>query len=239
MRVLERMDEEQISKQQYLDEDTGVSSHSPLGALIAGGRSTRYGATKALEAIQGRRLVDGVAAALAEATDEVVLIANEAALRDQVDFPTRADGVPGLGPLGGVLTALHWAARLKRPGILAVACDLPFPSAPLLRRIAEMAASGGADAVVPENPGNRRGIEPLFAFYSRSCIEPIESSLARRDHRMVGFLEQVRVEHLPLDEVRRYGDPERLFFNVNTRADLELARRMTLLPAAEARPGKP
>lgn len=216
-----------------------MSSHLPLGALIAGGRSTRYGATKALELIQGRRLVDGVAAALAEATDEVVLIANEASLRDQLDFPTRADGVPGLGPLGGVLTALHWAAQLKRPGVLAVACDLPFPSAPLLRRIAEMAASGSAEAVAPENPGNRRGIEPLFAFYARSCIEPIESALTRRDYRMVALLERVRVERVPLDDVRRYGDPEHLFFNVNTRADLELARQMTLLPEAEARPGKP
>ena len=177
--------------------------------------------------------MDGVAAALAEATDEVVLIANEAALRDQVDFPARADRVLGLGPLGGVLTALHWAAQLKRPGILAVACDLPFPSAPLLRRIAEMAASGGADAVVPENPGNRRGIEPLFAFYSRSCIKPIESAITRRDRRMVGFLEQVRLERVPLDDVCRYGDPGRLFFNVNTRADLELAEQMALLPEAE------
>lgn len=233
------MDEKQIYCWQCLNKDFGVSSHLPLGALIAGGRSTRYGATKALEPIQGRRLVDRVAAALAEATDEVVLIADETALRDQVDFPTRADGVPGLGPLGGVLAALQWAAQLKRPGVLAVACDLPFPSAPLLRRIAEIAASGGADAVVPENPGNRKGIEPLFAFYSRSCIEPIESALTRRDHRMVGFLEHVRVERLPLDDVRRYGNPERLFFNVNTRADLELARQMTLLPEAEARPGKP
>ena len=96
-----------------------------------------------------------------------------------------------------------------------------------------MAASGGADAVVPENPGNRRGIEPLFAFYSRSCIKPIESAITRRDRRMVGFLEQVRLERVPLDDVCRYGDPGRLFFNVNTRADLELAEQMALLPEAE------
>ena len=210
-----------------------MDSHAfPVGALIAGGRSTRYGATKALEPVRGQRLVDGVATALAEATDQVVLITNETALRDHVDFPARGDRVRGLGPLGGVLTALHWAAELERPGILAVACDLPFPSAPLLRRIAEIAALGGADAVVPENPGNRRGIEPLFAFYSRSCIEPIESAISRRDLRMVGFLEEMRLELVPLDEVRRYGDPWRLFFNVNTRADLELAERMALLPEA-------
>ncbi len=217
-----------------------MDSHAfPVGALIAGGRNTRYGATKALEPVRGRRLVDGVATALAEATDQVVLITNETALRDHVGFPARGDGVRGLGPLGGVLTALHWAAELERQGILAVACDLPFPSAPLLRRIAEIAASGGADAVVPENPGNRRGIEPLFAFYSRSCIEPIESAISRRDHRMVGFLEEIRLERVPVDEVRRYGDPWRLFFNVNTRADLELAERMALPPEAGRSPGGP
>ena len=108
-----------------------VDSHAfPVGALIAGGRNTRYGATKALEPVRGRRLVDGVATALAEATDQVVLITNETALRDHVGFPARGDGVRGLGPLGGVLTALHWAAELERQGILAVACDLPFPLRP-------------------------------------------------------------------------------------------------------------
>ena len=107
-----------------------VDSHAfPVGALIAGGRNTRYGATKALEPVRGRRLVDGVATALAEATDQVVLITNETALRDHVGFPARGDGVRGLGPLGGVLTALHWAAELERQGssLSPATCRFPPP----------------------------------------------------------------------------------------------------------------
>ena len=56
---------------------------------------------------------------------------------------------------------------------------------------------------------------------------------------MVGFLEEIRLERVPVDEVRRYGDPWRLFFNVNTRADLELAERMALPPEAGRSPGGP
>ena len=39
----------------------------------------------------------------------------------------------------------------------------------------------------------------------------------------IGFHADVKVGTLPLERVRAYGDPDVLFFNVNTPADLERA----------------
>ena len=42
---------------------------------------------------------------------------------------------------------------------------------------------------------------------------------------MIGFFDRVRVARVPAEEVRRFGDPERLFMNVNTPGELALAEQ--------------
>ena len=51
-------------------------------------------------------------------------------------------------------------------------------------------------------------------------------ALERGDLRAVGFHPAVRVNLLPEAMVRRFGEPERLFFNVNTADDLVRANGM-------------
>jgi molybdopterin-guanine dinucleotide biosynthesis protein A len=104
-----------------------------------------------------------------------------------------------------------------------VAWDMPFVPQALL---AELRSRGeDADVVAPESSGSRRGLEPLCAFYSPACIAPIERALDADDRRVIGFFDQVRVARIPAEDVRRYGDPERLFMNVNTPDELALAER--------------
>ncbi len=210
---------------------------SPFGAILAGGESSRYGSPKALARVGGVRIIERVAGALRVVTTDLVLLANEPALFDDLRLPTRRDLHPGLGALGGIHTALAWAREAGRPGVLAVACDMPFPSSPLLRRLAELAFGEedgppeGAprpeapDVVVPESPG-RRGIEPLFAAYGVRCLDAIEARIAAGDHRMIGFHADVRVRRIALAEVEAMGDPARMFLNVNTPAERERAERM-------------
>src|SRR5690606_41025664 len=107
-------------------------------------------------------IIDRVGRALEAVTDELILIANDPEVYASVGLPMRPDLRPGLGALGGVLTALAWAREAGRPGVLAVACDMPFLSTALLARI--LAEREGVDVVVPES-GGRRGVEPLCAYY--------------------------------------------------------------------------
>ena len=194
---------------------------------MAGGRNTRYGAIKALEPVGGVRIIDRVIHALVEVTSVIVLIANDADAYASVDLPTRGDVRADAAALGGLLTALRWAQEQERSGALAVACDMPFLSPKLLRALTERAEQHDADVVAPES-GSRRGLEPLCAWYSTRCVPALESAIERGDLRLIAFHDAVRVRRIPLEEVRRYGDPEVLFLNVNTREERERAERMLL-----------
>lgn len=198
---------------------------SPLGAILAGGASRRFGSPKALARVGGRRIVDRVGDALAETVDRVVLIANEPGLFADLDLPVRRDAVTGVGPLGGIRTALAWAHEEGRRGALCVACDLPFVSPALLRMVAERAAAGGADVVAPASRG-RRGVEPLCAWYSVDCAGAIDRLVSDGRTAVVTLLETARTEVIPLERIERIGDPDVLFLNVNTASDHRLAMRL-------------
>lgn len=189
-----------------------------LGAIIAGGRSERFGSTKALAEVGGEPIVTRVAQALRAADTDVVALTADDAIAKAASAPARPDVVPGLGALGGIHTALLWARDEDRPGILAVACDMPFLSVPLLERILELSRVRAADIVAPES-GGPRIVEPLCAWYGARCVGAIESAIQRGDHRLIGFHEDVHVVRVPLSEVRSFGPLDRLFLNVNTPGD--------------------
>lgn len=225
---------------------------APFGAVLAGGESSRYGAPKALATVGGERIVDRVIATLRAVTPDIVISANEPALFRDLGLPTYPDERPGLGPLGGIYTALLRAREADRPGILAVACDMPFPSVELLGRLRAVAFGAGPggrrdagdpysgssppdrrpDIVLPASTGPR-GVEPLFAAYGAPCIPAIEATIAGGDRRMIGFHERVAVHTIPLAEVESLCDPARAFLNVNTPEDRERAEAMAARDAGD------
>ena len=195
------------------------------GVILAGGQATRYGGQpKGLVEVGGRRVIDRVARALADAADELLLIANDPTAEDWLPgVRTVPDVRPGLGSLGGIHAAI---VRAGGPA-LVVAWDMPFVPAALLsalRSLGEAAGGDAYDAAVPESD-SRRGLEPLCAYYAPACIGPIERQLDEGDLRVVGFYSAVRVGRLPARELSRFGDPARLFLNINSPDDLALAER--------------
>jgi molybdopterin-guanine dinucleotide biosynthesis protein A len=160
-----------------------------------------------------------VAESLREAADSLLLIANDPVASTWLpDVPIAADVRTNCGSLGGIHAAI---VRAGKP-VLVVAWDMPFVPAALLRALRD--AGARADAALPES-GSRRGVEPLCAYYSTTCVPAIERRLDANDMRVISFFEDVRVERLSEQDVRRFGDPAVLFMNVNTPDDLALAER--------------
>jgi molybdenum cofactor guanylyltransferase len=191
------------------------------GAIIAGGGATRFGGRpKGLERVGGERILDRVAAALAEGLGSPpLLVANAAdAATWRPDLELVADLRPGLGALGGLYTAV-----IATPApVVTVAWDMPFVSADLVRALAERLA--GVDAVLPEGPGGR--LEPLCAAYGPACGAAMAAALEAGDLRAVGFHPRIARGILPLSELRAFGDPDVLFLNVNTADDLARADQL-------------
>jgi molybdopterin-guanine dinucleotide biosynthesis protein A len=174
------------------------------GAILAGGQSTRFGGRdKSALLLDGRAILDHQLAALAPAVDEVLIVGGPRA--------TIHDIVPGCGPLGGLhaaLSAAHGGA------VLIVGCDMPYLSTPFLTYLLSFATE--ADIVVPRT---ERGYHPLCAVYTRACLEPVAARLADRRLKMRELVDSLRTRVVPADEIRQFGDPDRLLANVNTPAD--------------------
>ena len=194
------------------------------GAVLAGGAARRYGGTpKGLLSVGGRRILDRVVDAVQAVTGAPpLLIANAPGAESwRPDLQTLPDIRPGFGTLGGIYTAVSAGAA----PVLCVAWDMPFVPEPLLRALLDRMATGGYDAVLPESSG-KRGLEPLCAIYGPACAPAIARRLDNGDLKAISFHADVRVGIVPLAQVRGFGDPDELFFNVNTPDDLVRAEAL-------------
>ncbi|MDP3909698.1 MAG: molybdenum cofactor guanylyltransferase [Gemmatimonadales bacterium] len=193
--------------------------------MLAGGAARRYGGRpKGLLEVGGRRILDRVVDAVAAVTGGAPLLVANApdALTWRPDLQTTPDFRPACGSLGGIYTAL--AAR-DTGSVLCVAWDMPFVPVALLQALVRGASEGGFDAFLPES-GGPRAIEPLCAVYGPACRAAIERRLDAGDLRAISFHDDVRTGILSLADVRRFGEPARLFFNVNTPEDLAEAEAL-------------
>jgi molybdopterin-guanine dinucleotide biosynthesis protein A len=191
----------------------------PLGGVLVGGRSRRFGSDKALARVGDRSMADRAVRALRAACDPVVLLGGDGTLASRMALPWREDDPSGSGPLGGVASGLRWAGELGRSGLLVLACDLPLVSSALVGALAD-AARTDVDAVVPA-VGSQT--QPLCAWYAVGVLPTVEERLARGQRSMHGLLEHLRVQRLRWAPEGRAGEVELL--NVNRPEDLEDARR--------------
>jgi molybdopterin-guanine dinucleotide biosynthesis protein A len=185
------------------------------GGILAGGKSERMGAPKALlELAPGTRLVDHVLAEVSAVCQPVLISANDPTPFADLGCAIVADATPGHGPLGG-LAALLEAVRPR--ALLVVACDMPRVARAVLARLVEIARRERHDVVVPRTGGN---LHVLCAVWTEACLGPIRARLAsgRRDvHGLLGSLRARVVEEAELADLDPGG---RSFENVNTPEDL-------------------
>jgi molybdenum cofactor guanylyltransferase len=189
-------------------------------AILAGGLSTRLGRPKAAAELAGRRLIDYPLAAAQAAGLEAVVVAKSGGDLPPLEVPLLLEPAEPQHPLCGVLATL----RESSGPVLAVACDMPFLVPDLLAWL----ASVPEPLVVAET---ERGLQPLLARYDPVLIDALEAGL-RREAPMQELVASLDPRIVGERGLRRFGDPQRLCFNVNSPRDLARAERML----ATARP---
>lgn len=186
--------------------------------ILAGGKSSRMGRDKALIEIFGELLVARVARVISPLFESLIVVANGDLGAVLPDAAIVKDIFPGKGPLGGIHAGLT-ASRSEENFV--VACDMPFVSPAVIQRI--RALRDKADVCLPET---ERGLEPLCAVYSKSCLPQIERALRSNRRRVTAFFSEVDVRIVKREELEGLDGVDLAFLNVNTREDLEAALQM-------------
>lgn len=156
-----------------------------LGAVLVGGASRRMGRPKALLNIDGQPLAARVGASIAAAgATRVVAIGGELDWQDSVGLDVVPDRWPGIGPLGGIATALQWAAESDPASlVIVVACDQPNVLPDTIKALATGLTSAspevGAIALVTHD-GYLHPFPSVWRATSVSILEDLVAAGERR-----------------------------------------------------------
>lgn len=172
-----------------------------LGAVLAGGLSTRFGSDKALAELDGHTLIARAVDALSGWCEHVVVVGRETAPAPTLPDWPRA----GMGPLAGIASALHLARDEDYAAVLTCGVD----SVGLPDNLLELL--GPAPAYLAD--------QPVVGIWPAGSVEVLEAILSGDGrHSMYAFAEALGARAVQLD-----GGPA----NINTPEDLAAIRKST------------
>ena len=184
-------------------------------ALLAGGLSTRMGEDKAFALLQDGTLLEWMRDRLAPLLPYVFVVTRDPSRFHSLGLAVVNDALPEGGSAVGIYSAVL-ASPTER--VVCVACDMPFVTPRLVRALA--VGSVGRDVFVPRHDGH---IEPLCAVYGKGSLDVYREFIQSGGRRIFDIYGDLNTAYLDVDD-GRLGDPEQLFVNVNTPAELEDAR---------------
>lgn len=180
---------------------------------MAGGDGGRLGQDKARLSLGGKPVLARLARLLSQFCPEVlVAIGRRRGLVSPMQARQVEDLLPGRGPLSGLHAGLFHATR---PLCLVVACDMPFLSPGLLRRL--IGAAVPDRAVAFEIRGY---IEPFPGLYPKALLPWVEEALDKGALGVQALLRRAPHLLLPQEEARAADPRLSSFVNLNTPGDL-------------------
>jgi len=188
------------------------------GAILAGGKSSRFGENKALFPINGIPIIKKIIDILHKNTEELFIVARDADPYRSFGVKVIRDIYTGKGPIAGLHTSLL-TARFDR--VFLIACDMPFLSEKL---IVHMRSIRSRDPVVV--PLSKKGLEPLHAIYKKELISVVEKRILSGNLSLKGLVESVPHTIVRLDALPENFFTELSILNINTKLDLEKATQL-------------
>lgn len=193
--------------------------------VLAGGRSSRMGANKALLELAGIPLIERAILLGRSVSGDVQIVGDPQIF---ARFGTVVSDVyPGRGPLGGIHAALEVSSSDMN---LVLGVDLPFIDKAFLSFLVSIARSSGATVTVPFAGGH---LQTLCGIYRPEFRELAESALLAAQNRIDSLFSAVSVCRIEEHEIVNAGFSPAMFRNVNTPEEWELAKREFHCAAAD------
>lgn len=178
--------------------------------ILAGGKSSRMGTDKGLVSIDNKSLVEFVIRTVKPLFKNCFIVSKNPEY-NQFELICIQDEVEGIGPAGGIYTAMRHCQSKK---ILIVSCDMPNITASAIKSL--IASSKNYDIIVPVF---EHKFEPLFAIYSKACAHKWRELINSEVYKLQNIISNFNT--LELDVTKNPFFSKELFMNLNTQEELD------------------
>ena len=190
-----------------------------LGTVLAGGKSQRFGEDKSQVKLEGKLLIDYILSEISSEFRQILIVSN-----NKIDFKNSEkisiieDFKKGLGPLGGVLSAMKWVKENNKDykWISTFPVDTPFFKKEILQKFYDEIEIEKSRLFFIKSNKTRHNI---FGLWSIDLLDKLEEDLNKGDRKVEFWANSVGVKVIDMDF--KNIDP---FFNINTKQDLEKAK---------------
>ena len=186
-----------------------------LGVVLAGGKSQRFGEDKCQVKLGDKLLIDYILSEIIDEFKEVLLISNnKIKYNNSNKISLVEDTKRGLGPLGGILTAMKWIKENNRSykWISTFPSDTPFFKKKILNNFLEEIKSYKGKLFFINSNDTRHNI---FGLWSIDLLDRLEKDLDNGERKVEMWANKIGVKSINMKFENK--DP---FFNINTKEDL-------------------
>ena len=193
-----------------------------LAVVLAGGKSKRFGRDKSQVKLGNKILIDYILSEIIDLYKDILIVTNEPIKFLNSDkISLTSDIKKGLGPLGGVFSAMRWVKdnRKNYKWISTFPIDTPFFKKEHLSKFYKKINLDKSNLFFMKSKNTRHNI---FGLWSLELFEKLELALNRGDRKVELWANEIGVKTIDF-EYENNNDP---FFNINTEEDLENAKKI-------------
>ena len=191
-----------------------------LAVVLAGGKSQRFGEDKSQVKFRGKILIDHILSEIISEFNETLIVTNKPINFMKSDkISMTKDFKKDLGPLGGVLSAMKWIKENNKDyqWVSTFPTDTPFFKKQILEDFLKKIKPEESKLFFIKSNNTRHNI---FGLWSVDLIDKLEESLESGDRKVEDWANSVGVNIVNMNFEK--NDP---FFNINTKEDLEKAKK--------------
>ena len=193
-----------------------------LAVVLAGGKSKRFGKDKSQVKLGNKILIDYVLTEIIDFYNDILIVTNEPIkFLNSNKISIINDFKKGLGPLGGVLSAMKWVKDNKKnyEWISTFPTDTPFFKKEHLNKFYKEIDLEKSDLFFMKSKNMRHNI---FGLWSIELFQRLELALDKGDRKVEHWANEVGVKTIDFEHENN-KDP---FFNINTEKELETAKKL-------------
>ena len=198
-----------------------MSENNIIAAVLAGGKSRRFGVDKSTTKLGDKTLIEHTISKIEKKFSEILIISNNQEIKvDKKNVFVLKDCIQGqLGPLVGVLSAMKWVEtnNKKYDWVATFPCDTPFFDISIIDEIKRFSKKNNKKLYFLKTGKKRHNI---FGLWSIQLKDILEEDINNNFRKVEEWANKIGLETININN-KKFDS----FLNINTQEDLEEAKK--------------